>query len=107
MSRPPSNWERMRESTIAGRDLTVEARRITHGVGVNVVLDNIGDPVTFPKALASLAFQGRLVTAAASGGNNVPLDVKYLYLNLITIFGNPIDTPIISSWRSRLPPKAN
>lgn len=75
------------------RDLTVEARRITHGVGVNVVLDNIGDPVTFPKALASLAFQGRLVTAGGHGGGNVPLDVKYLYLNLITIFGNPIDTP--------------
>ena len=75
------------------RDLTVEARRITHGAGVNVVLDNIGDPITFPKALASLAFQGRLVTAGGHGGGNVPLDVKYLYLNLITIFGNPIDTP--------------
>ena len=75
------------------RDLTVDARRITHGAGVNVVLDNIGDPVTFPKALASLAFQGRLVTAGGHGGGNVPLDVKYLYLNLITIFGNPIDTP--------------
>ena len=57
------------------------------------MLDNIGDPVTFPKALASLAFQGRLVTAGGHGGGNVPLDVKYLYLNLITIFGNPIDTP--------------
>ena len=75
------------------QDLTVEARRITNGAGVNVVLDNIGDPVTFPKALASLAFQGRLVTAGGHGGGNVPLDVKYLYLNVITIFGNPIDTP--------------
>ena len=75
------------------QDLTVEARRITNGAGVNVVLDNIGDPVTFPKALASLAFQGRLVTAGGHGGGNVPLDVKYLYLNVITIVGNPIDTP--------------
>ena len=75
------------------QDLTAEARRITGGPGVNVVLDNIGDPVTFPKALASLGFQGRLVTAGGHGGGNVPLDVKYLYLNLITIFGNPIDTP--------------
>ncbi len=74
------------------QDLTAEARRITNGAGVNVVLDNIGDPVTFPKALASLAFQGRLVTAGGHGGGNVPLDVKYLYLNVITIFGNPIDT---------------
>jgi len=75
------------------QDLTAEARRITNGVGVNVVLDNIGDPVTFPKALASLGFQGRLVTAGGHGGGSVPLDVKYLYLNVITIFGNPIDTP--------------
>jgi NADPH:quinone reductase len=75
------------------QDLTAEARRITGGLGVNVVLDNIGDPVTFPKALAALGFQGRLVTAGGHGGGNVPLDVKYLYLNVITIFGNPIDTP--------------
>ncbi len=75
------------------QDLTVEARRITGGAGVNVVCDNIGDPATFPKALASLGFQGRLVTAGGHGGGNVPLDVKYLYLNVITIFGNPIDTP--------------
>ena len=75
------------------QDLTVEARRITGGAGVNVVLDNIGDPATFPKALASLAFQGRLVTAGGHGGGNVPLDVKYLYLNVITIYGNPMDTP--------------
>jgi NADPH:quinone reductase len=74
------------------QDLTAEARRITGGLGVNVVLDNIGDPVTFPKALASLGFQGRLVTAGGHGGGSVPLDVKYLYLNVITIFGNPIDT---------------
>ena len=50
------------------QDLTVEARRITGGLGVNVVLDNIGDPVTFTKALASLGFQGRLVTAGGHGG---------------------------------------
>jgi NADPH:quinone reductase-like Zn-dependent oxidoreductase len=75
------------------QDLTVEARRIAGGAGVNVVADNIGDPATFPKALASLGFQGRLVTAGGQGGGNVPRDVKYLYLNVITIFGNPIDTP--------------
>ena len=75
------------------QDLTTEARRVTGGAGVNVVLDNIGDPSTFPKALAALGFQGRLVTAGGHGGGNVQLDVKYLYLNAITIFGNPLDTP--------------
>lgn len=75
------------------QDLTAEARRITGGAGVNVVADNIGDPDTFPKALAALGFQGRLVTAGGHGGGKVTLDVKYLYLNVISIFGNPIDTP--------------
>lgn len=75
------------------QDLTAEARRITGGTGVNVVADNIGDPDTFPKALKSLGFQGRLVTAGGHGGGDVSLDVKYLYLNFITIFGNPGDTP--------------
>jgi NADPH:quinone reductase-like Zn-dependent oxidoreductase len=75
------------------QDLTAEARRITGGTGVNAVLDNIGDPETFPKALKSLGFQGRLVTAGGHGGGDVLLDVKYLYLNFITIFGNPGDTP--------------
>jgi NADPH:quinone reductase-like Zn-dependent oxidoreductase len=44
-------------------------------------------------ALAALGFQGRLVTAGGHGGGNVPPDVKYLYLNFITIVGNPMDTP--------------
>ncbi len=101
-SRPPAADERVAAALELGadeginyrrQDLTVEARRITGGAGVNVVADNIGDPDTFPKALAALGFQGRLVTAGGHGGGNVPLDVKYLYLNVITIFGNPIDTP--------------
>jgi NADPH:quinone reductase-like Zn-dependent oxidoreductase len=75
------------------QDLTDEAKRLTGGAGVNVVTDNIGDPVTFPKALASLGFQGRLITAGAHAGGQVTLDVKHLYLNVITIFGNPMDTP--------------
>jgi len=75
------------------QDLTTEARRITNGSGVNVVLENIGDPDLFQKAFAALAVGGRLVTAGGHGGGIVPLDVKHLYLNRITIFGNPFDTP--------------
>lgn len=74
-------------------DLTAEARRITGGAGVNVVLDNVGDPEMFPKAFAALARGGRLATAGGHGGGIVPLDVKHLYLNWITIIGEPRDTP--------------
>ena len=69
------------------QDLAEEVRRITGGAGVNVVFENIGDPELFPKALASLARGGRLVTAGGHGGGTVPLDVKRLYMHQITIIG--------------------
>jgi NADPH:quinone reductase len=75
------------------QDLTREVRRITNGAGANVVLENVGDPDLFPKAFAALAFAGRLVTAGGHGGGLVQLDVKYLYLNRITIIGDPRDSP--------------
>jgi len=70
-------------------DLTSEVRRITEGKGVNVVIENIGDPDLFSKAFASLGRGGRLITAGGHGGGMVPLDVKHLYLNYITIIGHP------------------
>jgi len=74
------------------QDLTAEVRRITDGRGVNVVLENEGDPDLFPKAFAALARGGRLVTAGGHAGGIVPLDVKHLYLNRITVIGDPLDT---------------
>jgi NADPH:quinone reductase-like Zn-dependent oxidoreductase len=70
------------------QDLTAEARRITGGRGVNVVFENIADAELFPKAFASLARGGRLVTAGAHGGGLVALDVKHLYLNSIAVIGS-------------------
>src|SRR5436309_11627664 len=70
------------------RDLTDEARRLTGGRGVDVVFENIADVELFPKAFASLARNGRLITAGAHGGGTVPLDVKHLYLNAISVIGS-------------------
>ena len=70
------------------RDLAEEVLRLTDGRGVDVVFENIGDPGLFPKAFASLGRGGRLITAGAHGGGTVPLDVKRLYLNAITIIGS-------------------
>jgi NADPH2:quinone reductase len=75
------------------QDLTAEVLRITEGRGVNVVFENIGDPVLFPKAFAALARQGRLVTAGGHGGGIVPLDVNRLYQNQLTIIGATGETP--------------
>jgi NADPH:quinone reductase len=74
------------------KDLAEEAARITEGKGVNVVFENIGDPTTFPKAFASLARRGRLVTAGGHGGGIVPFDVNKLYLNQITVMGRTGET---------------
>jgi NADPH2:quinone reductase len=70
------------------QDLADEVMRITEGRGVDVVFENIGDPVLFPRAFASLGRNGRLITAGAHGGGTVPLDVKRLYLNAITVIGS-------------------
>jgi NADPH:quinone reductase len=70
------------------QDLTQETRRITRERGVDVVFENIGDADLFPKAFASLARNGRLITAGGHGGGTVPLDVKQLYMNGITVMGS-------------------
>jgi len=70
------------------QDLAAEARRLTGGRGVDVVFENIADAELFPRAFASLARQGRLITAGAHGGGTVPLDVKSLYLNALTVIGS-------------------
>jgi len=69
-------------------DLTSEVLRITGGRGVNVVFENVGDPELFPKAFATLARNGRLVTAGGHAGGTVPLDVNRLYLNSLRIIGS-------------------
>lgn len=70
------------------QDLAAEVKRITGGRGVDVVFENIADPSLFPKAFATLARGGRLITAGAHGGGTVPLDVKQLYLNQNTVIGS-------------------
>jgi NADPH:quinone reductase-like Zn-dependent oxidoreductase len=70
------------------QDLTAEVRRLTNGRGVDVVFENIADAELFPKAFATLARNGRLITAGAHGGGTVPLDVKSLYLNSLTVIGS-------------------
>ena len=69
-------------------DLADDVSRITGGRGVDVVFENVGDADLFPKAFASIARNGRLVTAGAHAGGIVPLDLNRLYLNYVTIIGS-------------------
>jgi NADPH2:quinone reductase len=68
-------------------DLTEEVMRITDGRGVDVVFENVSDPVLWPKAFASLAHSGRLVTAGTHGGGFVEVDVRRLYGRRLRIIG--------------------
>jgi NADPH:quinone reductase-like Zn-dependent oxidoreductase len=58
---------------------------ITAGHGVDVVLENIGDPTLWPQAFDSLARDGRLVTIGAHAGGRVQLNVERLYLRRLTV----------------------
>jgi NADPH:quinone reductase-like Zn-dependent oxidoreductase len=69
------------------QDLTQEVERLTDGHGVDVVFENISDPTTWPRAFASIAYGGRMVTAGAHGGGKVELDVRRLYGRRITLIG--------------------
>jgi NADPH:quinone reductase len=68
-------------------DLTEAVERISGGRGVDVVFENISDPVLWPKAFACLRHAGRLVTAGAHGGGTVPLDVRRLYGRRLRVIG--------------------
>lgn len=68
-------------------DLVEKVRAVTGGRGVDVVFDNMGDPEVFPKAVAAMARNGRLVTAGGHAGGTVPLDVNRLYQNRLKIIG--------------------
>jgi len=74
-------------------DLTARALELTGGRGVDIVFENIADPVLFPKAFHAIARHGRLVTAGSHGGGEVTLDVKRLYLYQIALMGSIGFTP--------------
>jgi NADPH:quinone reductase-like Zn-dependent oxidoreductase len=68
-------------------DLAVECRGLTDGRGVDVVFENIADPSLWAGAFGSLAYGGRLATVGAHGGGLVPLDVRRLYGQHLSVLG--------------------
>jgi NADPH:quinone reductase len=71
------------------QDIAAEVMRITGGKGVDVLYDNIANPKVLPKAFRTLGMNGRLVTAGAHAGPDVPIDFFHLYDKRITIRGTP------------------
>ena len=75
--------------------------------GVDLVLDSVGS--TWPDSLRTLRKGGRLVVFGGTGGATVELDVRFLYLNYLSIlgttgasprqFGAFLETVQAGSWR--------
>jgi zinc-binding alcohol dehydrogenase/oxidoreductase len=66
-------------------------RALTGGRGVDVVLDSVG--TTWPDSLRCLRKGGRLVVFGGTGGPIVELDVRYVYLNWLSIRGFTLGSP--------------
>ena len=80
----------------AGIDYTsqswvAEARELSGGSGVDVVLDSVGE--TWPESLRCLRPGGRLVVFGATGGSQVELEVRPIYLGQVSILGTTMGSP--------------
>ena len=59
--------------------------------GVDLVVDSVGS--TWPDSLRALRRGGRLVVFGGTGGANVEIDVRYVYLNYLSILGTTGASP--------------
>ena len=68
-----------------------EAVRDMAGGGVDLVVDSVG--TTWPDSLRALRRGGRLVVFGGTGGPKVELDVRFVYLNWLSIRGTTMGSP--------------
>ena len=69
------------------KDFSLEVKRFNRNRGVDVVFEHIG-PETFQKSLASLARKGRMVTCGVTSGPTVSLDLRFLFVRQLSLFGS-------------------
>lgn len=72
-------------------DWAEAARGLTGGRGVDLVLDAIG--ATWMESLRALRKGGRAVVFGGTGGPKVELDVRFVYLNWLSILGTTLGSP--------------
>ncbi len=73
-------------------DWVTVIRDLTHGEGVDVLVDSVGTP-TVAAAQPLLRVGGRLVTFGATGGADVTLDLRWLYSRFISVIGTTLGSP--------------
>jgi NADPH:quinone reductase-like Zn-dependent oxidoreductase len=68
-------------------DVVKATREATDGVGVDVVIDNVGE-ATFADSIRACRKGGRIVTCGATTGPKIPVDVRRVFWNQISILGS-------------------
>jgi zinc-binding alcohol dehydrogenase/oxidoreductase len=68
-----------------------QVRELTGGRGADVVIDSVG--ATWGDSLRCLRRGGRLVVFGGTGGPTVELDVRFVYLNWLSILGTTLGSP--------------
>lgn len=68
------------------QDVSAQVKKLTNGAGVDVVFESVGEK-TWQISLAMLAPYGRLVTAGATSGGNVAMNLGDLYVRHLSILG--------------------
>ena len=85
-------------------DAADEARRLTDGRGVDLVVDSVGGPTLFGR-LRALAYRGRCITVGNAGRDRQPVDVSLLMQgnqSLTGVFlGAEITTPRVQQMIAR------
>ena len=71
-------------------DWAESVRELAPG-GVDLVLDSVG--TTWPDSLRALRRGGRLVVYGGTGGPKVELDLRFVYLNFLSILGTTASSP--------------
>lgn len=86
-------------------DAAAEARRLTGGRGVDLVVDSVGG-ATLEGSLQMLAYRGRCITVGNAGRDRRPVDTSLLMGNNASLtgvfFGAEIVTPRVQEMVSRL-----
>jgi NADPH:quinone reductase-like Zn-dependent oxidoreductase len=72
-------------------DLAEEARRLTNGRGVDMVVEHVGGEI-MEKSIDALKRNGRVVTCGATAGGRITLNVRRFFLAHQTIYGSFMGT---------------
>lgn len=72
-------------------DLAEEARKLTGGAGVDMVVENVGAEI-MEKSIKALGRNGRVVTCGATAGNDATFNVSRFFLSQQTIYGSFMGT---------------